>query len=52
MNIQLEIFKTENSIKLVQQFRICAAYTDEIEWELSSMEKFYNAKLHKLKQGK
>lgn len=41
----------ENSIKLVQQLRDRGAYSDEIEWELNSIEKFYKIKLYALKKA-
>jgi hypothetical protein len=39
----------ENSIKLVQQLRELGAYSDEIKWELDSIEKFYKSKLYDLR---
>lgn len=50
MNYELEKFRLENSINLVNQFRTCAAHTDEIAWELSSIEKFYKIKLYALEK--
>ncbi len=42
----------ENSIKLVQQLRELGAYSDEIKWELDSIEKFYKIKLYALRRDK
>ncbi len=50
VNYELEKFRLENSIKLIEQFRICASHTDEIKWELDSIEKFYKIKLYALKR--
>jgi hypothetical protein len=38
------------AIKLIQQFRENAPHTDEIKWELDSIEKFYKMKLYALKK--
>lgn len=51
MSYELEKFKLENSIRLVEQFRVCASHTDEIKWELTSIEKFYKIKLRALKKA-
>ncbi|CAB4143772.1 hypothetical protein UFOVP447_232 [uncultured Caudovirales phage] len=40
----------QHAIKLIQQFRDNAPYTDEIKWELDSIEKFYKIKLYALKK--
>ncbi len=45
----LEKDAIENSIKMVRQLRDLGAYTDEIVWELNSIEKFYKIKLQQLK---
>ena len=38
------------AIKLIQQFRDNAPYTDVIKWELDSIENFYKIKLHALEK--
>lgn len=45
---ELEKHGLENSIKLLQQFRESASHTDQIKWELDSIEKFYKIKLYAL----
>jgi hypothetical protein len=46
---KLEKDAIENSIEMVRQLRDRGAYTDEIVWELDSIEKFYKIKLQSLK---
>jgi hypothetical protein len=46
---KLEKDAIENSIEMVRQLRDRGAYTDEIVWELNSIEKFYKIKLQSLK---
>ncbi len=46
---KLEKDAIENSIEMVRQLRDRGAYTDEIVWELNSIEKFYKIKLQALK---
>ena len=48
---EIEKDAIENSIKLVQGLRNFGAYSDEIKWELDSIEKFYKIKLYALKRS-
>jgi hypothetical protein len=49
IDYKLEKDAIENSIEMVRQLRDRGAYTDEIVWELNSIEKFYKIKLQSLK---
>lgn len=49
IDYNLEKDAIENSIEMVRQLRDRGAYTDEIVWELDSIEKFYKIKLQSLK---
>lgn len=51
VDVQTQKLELHNAIKLIQQFRASAIFTNEIKWELDSIEKFYKIKLQALKNS-
>jgi hypothetical protein len=50
VDVQTQKLELHNAIKLIQQFRASTIFTNEIKWELDSIEKFYKIKLQALEK--